>query len=173
MQMRSLDNHRDSTIWIFIGVAAPLATFVILLAVPGVDRTWEHHPSHFWLVLAAALAAFGVAVSIGANARRRADARLFLISLAYTTAACFFVLHALATPGVLLEVPNTGFVLATPVGLALASVYAAWSGVQLDAIRGRAILRHATRHYVMVGAVVAIWACWSLARLPPLDHVLD
>jgi hypothetical protein len=50
-------------------------------------------------------------------ALRRADARLFLISLAFLSAAGFLALHALATPGVLLDTPNQGFVLATPVGL--------------------------------------------------------
>lgn len=154
-------------------VGTPLAGFCLLLALPGTDRRWEHHPSHFWLVLIAAVAAFGVAVSIGANARRRADARLFLISLAYTVAASFFVLHALATPGVLLDTPNTGFVVAMPIGLALAAVYAAWSSAEVHAARARSILRYAGVQYVVFGIVVATWACVSLARIPPLDHELS
>ncbi|MBK5289346.1 MAG: adenylate/guanylate cyclase domain-containing protein, partial [Acidimicrobiia bacterium] len=95
------------------------------------------------------------------------------ISLAYTAAACFFVLHALATPGVLLDVPNTGFVVAMPIGLALAAVYAAWSAGEVDAARARSILQHARVQYLVLGVVVAVWAWWSLARIPPLDRVLS
>ena len=32
----------------------PLAGLALLLAVPGPDVHWEHHPSHFWLVLSVA-----------------------------------------------------------------------------------------------------------------------
>ena len=40
----------------------PVAGLVLLLAVPGLDVRWEHHPSHFWLVLGVAVAnmEFGV-----------------------------------------------------------------------------------------------------------------
>jgi hypothetical protein len=52
----------------------------------------------------------------GEVARRRGDGRLFLVSLGFLAAAGFLGLHALATPKVLLDAPNGGFVLATPVG---------------------------------------------------------
>ena len=60
-------------------------------------------------------------------AGRYRDARLVLISLAFLASAGFLGLHALATPGVLLPTPNAGFVIATPVGLVIASVFAAAS----------------------------------------------
>ena len=53
------------------------------------------------------------------TARRRRDARLFLISLAFMASFGFLALHALATPDVLLG-KNAGFELATPVGLVVA-----------------------------------------------------
>ena len=40
-------------------VAVPLGLFVVLLWRPSVDRIWESHPAHFWLVLLAAAASFG------------------------------------------------------------------------------------------------------------------
>ena len=67
----------------------------------------------------------------GETARRLRDARLFLVSLAFITSAGFLGLHALATPGVLLEGKNTGFVVATPVGLFLAGGFAAASALDL------------------------------------------
>ena len=36
-------------------LALPLAGLALLLARPQADAHWEHHPSHFWLVLITAL----------------------------------------------------------------------------------------------------------------------
>src|ERR671931_328353 len=63
--------------------------------------------------------------------RNRRDARLFLVSLACLSSAGFLGLHALATPGVLLG-KNAGFELATPVGLVVASAFAAASARELS-----------------------------------------
>ena len=76
---------------------------------------WEHHPSHVLLVLAVALINVALALVASEAAHRRADARLFLVSLALITSSGFLALHALATPGVLLDHPNSGFVIATPI----------------------------------------------------------
>src|SRR5918996_1188762 len=98
---------------------------------PDADVQWEHHPAHFWLVLAAALTSAALAFSTSAVALRRSDARLYLVSLAFLSAAGFLGLHALATPGVLLDTPNEGFALATPIGLLLSSLFAAASALPL------------------------------------------
>ena len=92
------------------GLALPLAGLVVLLAAPATDVHWEHHPAHFWLVLSSALTSAVLAYATGDTARRRGDARLFVVALAFLAAAGFLGLHALATPGVLLEKPNAGFV---------------------------------------------------------------
>ena len=102
----------------------PLAGLALLLAQPPLDLEWQHHPSHFWLVLLTALFSVGLAYVTNVAAGRRRDARLVLVSLAFLSSAGFLGLHALATPGVLLSHPNTGFTIATPVGLILASVFA-------------------------------------------------
>ncbi len=65
---------------------------MLLLATPAADVRWEHHPSHFWLVLAAALVSAALAFQTSGIALRRADARLFLISLAFLSAAGFLAL---------------------------------------------------------------------------------
>lgn len=157
---------------VLLAVLAPLVGFVALLALPDADVVWEHHPSHFWLVLGTAAIAAILGWSIGVNARRRLDARLFLVSLAFVTAACFLGLHALATPAVLLQGPNTGFVLATPVGLLIASAFALWSALRLDGPRARWVLSHASVLDVSVVVVVVLWGVWSLASLPGLDRAV-
>jgi class 3 adenylate cyclase len=146
-----------------------LIGLLLLLAAPGTDLHWEHHPSHFWLVLLTGAVAAALGWAVGSAARRRADARLFLVSLAFVVAACFLGLHALATPRVLLDSSNAGFVIATPVGLLLASGFAFWSSMRLDGGPARWVMAHATMLRVVVLAVVASWAAWSLASVPPLD----
>src|SRR5215210_2237913 len=123
-------------------VAVPLGGLALLLLAPDTDVHWEHHPSHFWLVLSISVVSVALGALTSEAATRRSDARLFLVSLAFLTSAGFLGLHALATPGVLLEGKNTGFVIATPVGLALASVFAALSSLELGPKTAQAILRH-------------------------------
>jgi class 3 adenylate cyclase len=155
-----------------IALLLPLAGLWLLIAAPSLDFHWEHHPTHFWLVLALA----GVNVALGwvmsEAASRRRDARLFLVSLSFLASAGFLGLHALATPGVLLDAPNTGFVIATPVGLLVAGLFAAASSLDFPPGRSEAVVR---RQRLLRGGVVAAlvgWGAWSLAELPPLNEPL-
>ena len=156
--------------WVAVA-AAPLLLLVALLARPTIDSDWENHPAHFWLVLGAALVATALGFSVTTAARRRRDARLLLISLAFVASAAFLGLHALATPGVLLG-PNAGFELATPVGLVLAAAFAAASSLELRSEQSEVVLRAAPALLVAVAAIVVAWAIVSLAELPPLDGPL-
>jgi adenylate cyclase len=162
--------RRRIGLWM-IAVAVPLALFAILLWRPAIDRIWESHPAHFWLVLAAAAASFALGWAISSAGRRRRDARLFLISLACLSSAGFLGLHALATPGVLLG-KNAGFELATPVGLVIASGFAAISALELRGEAATRVLRLAPIVLGALGALLAAWAAVSLAELPPLDSPL-
>jgi adenylate cyclase len=156
--------------WVAVAVA-PLLLLAVLLARPAIDGEWENHPAHFWLVLGAALVATALGFSVTTAARRRHDARLFLISLAFIVSAAFLGLHALATPGVLLG-PNAGFELATPVGLVLAAGFSAVAALELRSRHADAVLRLAPALLAAVGVLVAAWAAVSLAELPPLDGPL-
>ena len=156
--------------WVVLA-ASPLAVFAVLLARPNLDHHWENHPAHFWIVLGAALVATALGWGVTTAARRRRDARLLLISLAFIVSASFFGLHALATPGVLLG-KNAGFELATPVGLLLAGVFAACASLELEGTRAERVLRAAPLLVGGVAAIVAFWAVFSLAEIPPLDDPL-
>jgi adenylate cyclase len=155
-------------------LALPLVGLAILLAVPRLDVTWENHPAHFWLVLGVGAMNAVLAYSTGEAARRRGDARLFLVSLSLLVSAGFLGLHALATPGVVLANPNAGFVIATPVGLLLAALPAAASGlVEANATLAPAVVR---RQRVWRSAVIVLligWAIWSASSLPPLDRPIS
>ena len=159
--------------WLLAGLALllPLAGLGLLMAQPALDLTWEHHPSHFWLVLCTAAVSVALALLTNAAASRHADARLVLVSLAFLLSAGFLGLHALATPGALLATSNAGFVIATPVGLVLASAFAAASVSPLAGPRGVTVLRYRALLRWGVIALLVAWGAVSLMRLPPLRDV--
>jgi class 3 adenylate cyclase len=152
-----------------LALTLPLAGLLLVLAAPSTDLHWEHHPSHFWLVLITAAMSTTLAFATSGIALKRADARLFLISLSFLAAAGFLALHALATPGVLLDGPNQGFTIATPVGLLVASLFAGWSALPLGPARSKAIVRHAQLLRGALIGLMVLWAAASLGSVPPLD----
>jgi len=147
----------------------PLLGLAALIAQPELDMEWEHHPSHFWIVLIAAAVNVVLAYVTNVAAGHYRDARLTLISLAFLASAGFLGLHALATPGVLLDQANIGFAIATPVGLVIASGFAAASATPLAGPRAMDVLR--VRGGLLAGliALMVTWAVFSIARIPPLD----
>ena len=152
-------------------VAAPLVLFLLFLARPALDVGWENQRAHFWLVLAAATLATALGWAVSVAARRRRDARLVLISLAFIASSGFLGLHALATPTVLVG-PNAGFELATPAGLLVAGGFAAASALELSPARARVVVERANLLLGALVAVLALWAVVSLLELPPLDDPL-
>ena len=152
-----------------VAITLPLVGLAMLLGRPEMDLEWEHHPSHFWLVLSTALVSVALAYVTNIAAGRFRDARLVLISFAFLSAAGFLGLHALATPGVLLEAPNAGFAIATPLGLGLAAFFAAASTSSIAGPGGHIVLRARPLILAALLGLMAVWGILSLARLPPLD----
>ena len=152
-------------VWLFL-FAIPLGGLALILVEPDLDVHWEHHPAHFWLVLSISLVSVARGALTNEAASRRSDARLFLVSMAFLTSAGFLGLHALATPGVLLEGKNAGFVIATPVGLLIAAVFAAWSSIDRPVVSNVRLFRWG------LVAILAAWAAVSVAEIPPLDRQL-
>src|SRR5690348_13273412 len=101
-------------VWLF-HLALPMIGLWLLLAVPAADVSLEHHPTHLWLVATVAFVNVALAVLVDRAAQRHDDPRLLLVGLGFLAAALFLGLHALVTPGVLLDSKNGGFGLATPV----------------------------------------------------------
>ena len=158
---------RAPKLWPGLALLVGAAMLALLLLHPGIDEAWENHPAHFWLVFGAASLSVGLGYTVGVAARRRRDARLFLVSLAFVSAAGFLGLHALATPGVLLG-KNGGFELATPFGLAVAGVFAAASGLPLRPAAAERVLRWAVPLVVALSVLLVGWAAVSLSGIEPL-----
>ena len=147
----------------------PLAGLALLIREPQLDVHWEHHPSHFWLVLTTAALSAVLAHAMGAAALQRGDPRVLLVALAFLSAAGFLGLHALATPGVLLDTPNPGFILATPIGIALGSVFALLSSLKLSGSGVPEAMRWGRWLRAGLLLLMALWAVASVTRLPPLQ----
>jgi adenylate cyclase len=147
----------------------PMAGLALVVSRPRLDLRWEHHPAHFWLVLVSAALSAVLAYATGDAAARRGDARLSHVSLAFLSSAGFLGLHALATPGVRLDAPNLGFAVATPVGVALGSLFAVRSTREFSGDAAVAEVRLARRLRWVLLALMLVWGVVSLAGLPPLD----
>ena len=160
--------------WLLLGVALllPVAGLGLLVARPELDILWEHHPSHFWLVLGASAVSVALAYLTNEAASRHADARMYLVSLAFLVSAGSLGLHALATPGALLTEPNAGFVIATPAGLILAAVFSAASVSPLAGPHASTVLRHRKLLRWGVIGLLAAWGAVSLLRLDPLQSMV-
>jgi adenylate cyclase len=155
-------------VWAF-HLALPLLGLWLLLAQPQLDARWRHQGGHFALVVSVAAINVALGARMSEVSRRRADARLFLVSLVFLSSAGFLLLHALATPGVLLEGGNAGFAIATPVGLLLAAGFAAVSAVELTPARAAGVLRRQALLRGGLALLLVAWAAVSLLGLPPLD----
>jgi adenylate cyclase len=155
-------------VW-FLHVALPLVGLWALLARPSADLVWQHNVAHFWLVVVVAAVNLVLGLAIVAAARRHRDARLLLVCMAFLASAGFLLLHALATPGVVVGHPSAGFDLAQPVGLTVASVFAVASSANLGGRIARAVLRGQLALVLGLAGLMAGWGVISLADLPPLN----
>ena len=148
--------------------ALPLIGFVSLLERSRLDPRWESGRLHFVLFLAVGAGASLLAFLAGQAADRRGDARVFLLSLGFLVTGGFLAVHAVGTPGILLNDEKPGFEIAVPVGLFLASLFALGSGL-VDKRPGwaAAVVRHrgALRRSVLVA--LGVWIGLSLLELPP------
>jgi class 3 adenylate cyclase len=158
-------------VWTF-HLVLPLLGLWLLLAQPHFDIVIEHHVGHFALVVAVAAVNVALGVRMSEVSRNRGDARLFLVSLVFLSSAGFLLLHALATPQVILYGRNAGFAIATPIGLLLAAMFAVLSALDLTPDRADAVLRRQALLRGGLAVLMIVWGIVSLFGLPPLDAPL-
>lgn len=162
---------RAAAVWSVV-LSLPIALLVLLRGTPQIDERWEDTPTHFWLIFAAGAISAGLALAVSEAGRRRRDARLLLIGLAFLFSAGFLALHALATPTVILDGKNAGFVLATPVGLVGAGVFAAASSFEYGLATSLRIVRASRLLLALVLAVIGAWGVVSLTGAQPLHDAV-
>jgi adenylate cyclase len=155
--------------WV-VAALLPLAGLVALLARAVLDPGWTNERVHFVLFLSVAAMDFVLAYAAGEAARRRGDARVLLISLAFLATGGFLGLHALGTPGILFSGEHAGFKVAIPIGLLVASGFAVASAF-VDSHPGLATwaVQHQERLRWVVYGTMFVWTAYTVALLPPLD----
>jgi hypothetical protein len=70
----------------------------------------------------------------------------------------------------LLAKSNTGFAIATPVGVAIGSVFAALSTRELSGDSAVRNVRIGKRLRLLLLGLMVVWGVWSVAALPPLNR---
>lgn len=152
-------------------LALPMLALWLLLYQPTVDLAWDNRVAHFFLVLSAASVSVALGALIARAARARDDARLWLVSLVFLTTAGFFGVHALATPGVLLDTSDAEFMLPTRTGLVLAGAVALASATESDRAGSARLWAWRRPLTVIVGVLMA--ACALVILSGVLDRLPD
>jgi adenylate cyclase len=156
--------------WLLAALLLPLVGLVSLLLRSQLDPHFENYRAHFVVFGLVGFLAFVLGYSAGEAANRRGDARVLLLSLAFTATGGFMGLHAVGTPGILFSGEHGGFKVAIPVGLLVASVFAAASAF-VDARAGRAelVIRHRGLLRGSIFVALVAWFAWTVGDLPPLQ----
>ncbi|OBA57964.1 hypothetical protein A5647_22285 [Mycobacterium sp. 1100029.7] len=145
----------------------PMVALWLLLDKPKVDLEWDNRVAHFILVLSAAVVSVVLGALIGREARGRDDARLWLVSLVFTTTAGFFGVHAVFTPGVLMDTSDAEFMLPTRLGLVLAGIIALASSITFTPARS-------ARLWSLRGPLSAlVWLMMAASAVLILGGMLD
>ena len=152
-----------------LAVLLPLVGLVSLLFRSQLDPQFHNHQAHFLILGLAGGVAFALGYAAGEAAKRRGDARVLLLSLAFMATGGFMGLHAFGTQGVLFSESRAGFQIAIPVGLLVSAFFAAASAfVDLRPDLAPWLIRHRRLLREAVLAVMAVWFLWTVANLPPL-----
>jgi class 3 adenylate cyclase len=152
-----------------LAAALPLVGLISLLLRRELDPHFENYRAHFVVFGFVGGLAFILGYAAGEAANRRGDARVLLLSLAFMATGGFLGLHALGTQQVLFTEEHPGFMVAIPVGLFVAALFAAASAfVDERPALGVALIRHRTPLRAAVLLTMVVWFVWTVLDLPPL-----
>jgi class 3 adenylate cyclase len=155
---------------LLLAAALPLIGLVSLLLRSQLDPHLENYRLHFVLFGLAGTLAFVLGYAAGEAAKRRGDARVLLLSLAFMATGGFMGLHALGTPGVLFSADHAGFKVAIPIGLLVSAALAAGSAfVDVRPSFAPLVIRHQRILRAGVLLAMATWFVFTVANVPPLD----
>jgi adenylate cyclase len=168
---RGVLSHPATAVALWTAAAAlPLVGFASLLLRSQLDPQIENYRVHFLGFAAMGGLAFALGYAAGEAANRRGDARVLLLSLAFMANGGFLGLHALGTTGVLFEHEHAGFVVAVPVGLLVAAVFAAASAyIDLRPRFGAWLIRHRSLLRLGLLGAMAAWFAYTVTDLPPFS----
>ncbi|MFN8637987.1 MAG: HD domain-containing phosphohydrolase [Dehalococcoidia bacterium] len=145
--------------------------FGVLVGQPAHDQLVRVPWGHFVVVSGIALTALGLAGLTALAAIRYGDARLIALSLSFLSAAAFFSVHGLATPGFLVDAEYTAAVgFSARMALLLGAAFLALSSVDLPGRFARAVESHGRSILLGWSGVLGVYAVLALlfpASIPP------
>ncbi|MGY1605262.1 adenylate/guanylate cyclase domain-containing protein [Geodermatophilus sp. SYSU D00815] len=168
------DHGRRPTVaaMVLVALVLPLLGLVFLLRTDFTGLNWNNPALHFAVFLTVGAVAASLSLVAGEAARRRGDARVLLLSLAFLATSGFMALHAVGTQHVLTHDALPGFTIAITTGLLVAAPFAVASAlVDARPAAGGWVVRHRQAMRLAVVAVLLGWALWSVAEWPPLRQV--
>lgn len=157
----------------YVATLLPLVGLISLLQYRHLDPGWTNPEFHFLLFATVGGLTAGLAWAASEASSKRGDARVFLISMAFLATGGFMALHALGTKGVLVQGDFSGFKVAIPVGLVVASFFA-FAAAFVDArpqfapaVMSR---RKGLKRAILIS--IGIWAVWTFLKVPPLNQAM-
>ncbi|GFN31552.1 HD-GYP domain-containing protein [Paenibacillus xylaniclasticus] len=133
-------NHARTLTILLIVLLLPLAIYAALRIFGSMDATVHAPTGHFYIVSVVSALAFLMALSVGIAGIRMRNVKVTFIAMAYITLAEIFILHGLATPGLLMHA--TSLPSATAQMSILISVFWLWlSSMSSDRIIVRLLAR--------------------------------
>jgi len=146
----------------FVALAAPLILLALLLAAPGVDKSWGTSSFHFYVVSSASLLAAGTCVVLVISARSIRQTRILFLALSFFSLATIFSVHGLATPGHLIHDPTAAIVRSPWLASLAAGFFAALSVLTIPRIVEQSRLR-----LPEIIVCVSVAGGWNLLRGQP------
>lgn len=148
--------------WMALLLAGPLLLLLLKL-VPSLDQPILRHAGvHVISVGSAALVGVVLAVLVLRVALRAEDGRVLLIGLGFLATASIFLVHAISTPGVLLEGRGTAASWSTQISLVAGSIFFAFSGMALTPATNQRIMRLA---WLWIGLLLVGWLAYCYVFL--------
>jgi adenylate cyclase len=157
---------------VVLTLVLPLLGLVFLLRSDFAEVHWTGAPLHFVFFLTVGATAASLSLVAGEAARRRGDARVLLLSLAFLATSGFMALHAIGTQNVLVHEALPGFGIAITTGLLVAAPLALGSAlVDARPFAGAWVVRNRRRLRAAVVGALVVWGLWSIIEWPPLQQV--
>lgn len=166
----ALSKQEDAAPNVFL-VVGPLVVFLLLRYMPGWDPAVAAPVFHFYIVSFASFVGLVAALFVASAARLPSDARTWFTGVSFVAIAAVFLVHGLATPGMLFAGPHPAVGWSARLSLAVGAVSFGLASVEWTP-KAEDWLRR--RRRVLVAAAVALYALYILMVLmfpAPLERL--
>jgi HD-GYP domain-containing protein (c-di-GMP phosphodiesterase class II) len=154
-----------------VALAAPLAAFGVMRAVPAWDPLLMNSSFHFYVV---SFTAMGAAIACGvviASAQTLRETRLLFLGMAFFSIAGIFAVHGLTTPGIITDQYNVSLSFSAWFSAALGCALVAASVMKLPMSLEELIERRGVTVFAMAGSLITGYILLSLT--PATEGWLD